>query len=87
MEKYSVTFKKSVTKDLRGIPKADVKRVLNRIETLTENPRDDGCVKLSAQERYRVRQGVYRIVYEIRDAELIIHVVKVAHRSSVYKGN
>lgn len=87
MEKYSVTFKNSVTKDLRGIPKADVKRVLNRIETLTENPRDEGCVKLSTQERYRVRQGVYRIVYEIRDAELVIHVVKVAHRSSVYKGN
>lgn len=87
MEKYSVTFKKSVAKDLRDIPKADVKRVLNRIEALTENPRDEGCVKLSAQERYRVRQGVYRIVYEIRDAELVIHVVKVAHRSSVYKGN
>lgn len=87
MEKYSVTFKKSVAKDLRGIPKGDVKRVLNRIDALTENPRDEGCVKLSAQDRYRVRQGVYRIVYEIRDAELVIHVVKVAHRSSAYKGN
>ena len=87
MEKYSVKFKKSVAKDLRSIPKNDVKRILTRIEALTENPRGEGCVKLSAQERYRVRQGVYRIVYEIRDAELVIQVVKVAHRSSVYKGS
>ena len=85
MEKYSVTFKKSVAKDLRNIPNPDVKRILEKIETLTENPRAEGSVKLSAQERYRVRQGVYRIVYEIRDAELIIQVVKVAHRSNVYK--
>jgi mRNA interferase RelE/StbE len=86
MEKYSVTFKKSVAKDLRNIPNSDVKRILEKIETLAENPRAEGTVKLSAQERYRVRQGVYRIVYEVRDAELIIQVVKVAHRSSVYKG-
>jgi mRNA interferase RelE/StbE len=86
MEKYSVTFKKSVAKDLRNIPNPDVKRILEKIETLAENPRAEGTVKLSAQERYRVRQGVYRIVYEVRDAELIIQVVKVAHRSSVYKG-
>ena len=86
MEKYSVTFKKSVAKDLRNIPNSDVKRILEKIETLAENPRAEGTVKLSAQERYLVRQGVYRIVYEVRDAELIIQVVKVAHRSSVYKG-
>jgi mRNA interferase RelE/StbE len=54
---------------------------------LAENPRGEGCVKLSAQERYRVRQGVYRVVYEIRDESLVVLVVKVAHRSVVYKGN
>lgn len=85
MARYSLRFKKSVAKDLRGIPKADVKRILERINALIENPREEGCVKLSAQERYRVRQGVYRIVYEIRDTELVIHVVKVAYRSRVYK--
>jgi mRNA interferase RelE/StbE len=60
---------------------------LQRIEMLAENPRGEGCVKLSAQERYRVRQGVYRVVYEIRDESLVVLVVKVAHRSVVYKGN
>jgi mRNA interferase RelE/StbE len=87
MAKYKITFKKSVAKDLRGIPSVDVKRILRSIDNLTENPRAEGCVKLSAQERYRVRQGVYRIVYEIREESLIVLVVKVAHRSSVYKGN
>ncbi len=87
MEKFKVTFKKSVTKDLRSIPNTDVKRILKKIDSLCENPRSDGCVKLSAKERYRVRQGLYRIIYEIRDEKLIIHVVKIGHRSGVYKGN
>ncbi len=87
MTKYSLAFKKSVAKDLRNIPNKDVKRILKSIELLCENPRADGCIKLSGQERYRVRQGVYRIVYEIKDTELTILVVKVAHRSVVYKNN
>ena len=85
MASYSLVFKKSVAKDLRSIPSKDVKRILNRINSLQENPRAEGCVKLSNQEKYRVRQGVYRIVYEIQDNELIILVVKVAHRGQVYK--
>ena len=87
MAKYSLAFKKSVAKDLRNIPNKDVKRILKSIELLCENPRADGCIKLSGQERYRVRQGVYRIVYEIQDTELIILVVKIAHRSAVYKNS
>ena len=85
MASYSLAFKKSVAKDLRSIPNKDVKRILNRIKLLQENPRADGCVKLSNQEKYRVRQGIYRIIYEIQDAELIILVVKIAHRAQVYK--
>ena len=87
MASYSLSFKKSVAKDLRTIPNNDVKRILNRIKSLCENPRAEGCVKLSGEEKYRVRQGVYRIIYEIQDKELIILAVKVAHRSQVYKGS
>lgn len=87
MAKYSLAFKKSVAKDLRNIPNKDVKRILKSIELLCDDPRADGCIKLSGQERYRVRQGVYRIVYGIQDTELIIQVVKVAHRSVVYKSS
>ena len=87
MASYRLAFKKSVAKDLRSIPNQNVKRILERIDLLCKNPRAEGSVKLSGQERYRVRLGVYRIVYEIQDTELIVLVVKVAHRSTVYKGN
>jgi len=87
MAKYSLAFKKSVAKDLRNIPNKDVKRILKCIKTLCENPRAEGCIKLSGQERYRIRQGIYRVIYEIRDSELIILVVKIAHRSDAYKNS
>lgn len=87
MASYSLAFKKSVAKDLRSIPNHDVKRILKRIDSLRKDPRAEGCVKLSGQERYRIRQGVYRIVYEIQDTKLIVLVVKVAHRCDVYKGS
>jgi mRNA interferase RelE/StbE len=87
MASYELAFKTSVAKDLRCIPKKDVARILKRIEALRDDPRGEGCVKLSAQERYRVRQGVYRIVYEIREEEVVVMVVKVGHRSAVYRGS
>ena len=87
MASYSLAFKKSVAKDLRSIPNKDVHQILKRVNVLCENPRADGCVKLSNQEKYRVKQGVCRIVYEIQDNELIILVVKIAHRSQIYKSN
>jgi len=87
MAKYSLVFKKSVAKDLRHIPQKDIKRILKCTELLCSDPRAEGCIKLSGQECYRVRQGVYRIIYEIQDSELIILVVKVAHRSVVYKNS
>lgn len=87
MEKYKITFKKSVAKDFRSIPKQDIQRILKRIDSLAEDPRAEGCIKLSGQEHYRVRQGLYRIVYEIRDDVLVVNVVKVGHRSAIYKSN
>lgn len=87
MAKYKITFKKSVSKDLRNIPNSDIARILKRIDALAENPRAEDCIKLSGQESYRVRQGLYRIVYDIRDTELVINVVKVGHHPDVYKRN
>ena len=85
MASYELVFRKSVAKDLRDVPKADVKRILARIRALGEDPRPAGCEKLSGQERYRVRQGVYRIVYEIEDARLVVLVVKIGHRRDIYR--
>lgn len=85
MASYELRFRKSVAKDLRAIPKEDVKRIMQRIRALAAEPRPAGCEKLSGQERYRIRQGIYRIIYEIEDQSLIVLVVKVGHRREVYK--
>ena len=87
MAKYKIVFKKSVTKDLKAIPNSDIKRILACIDKLATDPRAEGCIKLSNQEQYRVRQGLYRIIYEIQDENLVVQVIKVGHRSSVYKSN
>lgn len=85
MGSYRLVFKESVARDLRSLPKQDVARILKRIEGLAEEPRPPGSEELSGQERYRVRQGVYRIIYEIVNEELIVLVVKVGHRREVYR--
>ena len=87
MAKYKVTFKKSVAKDLKNIANRDVQRILAQIDLLADNPRSEGCLKLSNMQQYRVRVGLYRIIYEIQDARLVIQVVKVGHRTNIYKGN
>ncbi len=85
MAAYSVFFRESVHKDLRAIPKEDLERILERVAALAQNPRPAGCEKLTAEERYRVRQGDYRIVYSIEDERLEVWVVKVGHRRDVYR--
>ena len=63
----------------------DVRRILSRIETLRDNPRPPGAEKLSTLERYRLRQGNYRILYTISDAEAVVEVVKIGPRREVYR--
>jgi len=85
MARFEIVFKRSVAKDLRHLPKQNVQRILARIHALADNPRPPGAEKLSAQERYRVRQGIYRILYEIENDRLLVVVVKVGHRRDVYR--
>lgn len=85
MAKFELILRPSVTKDTEGIPSADLKKILQRMDALRENPRPPGCVKLSGMEYYRVRQGNYRIIYEIEDDKLIVVVVKIGHRGDVYR--
>jgi mRNA interferase RelE/StbE len=85
MARYELRVRASVAKDLRGLPKADVLRILERMQALCDDPRPPGSEKLSAQERYRVRQGNYRIIYGIQEVEVVVEVVKVGHRREVYR--
>ena len=85
MAVYSIFFKDSVRKDLSSIPKNDLQRIMERIGSLASNPRPLGCEKLSGQEKYRLRQGNYCIIYSIQDTQLTVWVVKVGHRREVYR--
>ncbi len=85
MEPYRIRVKRSVSKDLKKVPKKDIKRILAAIHALAENPRPPQSKKLSGQERYRLRQGNYRILYSIEDEQLVIYVVKVGNRRDVYR--
>jgi mRNA interferase RelE/StbE len=85
MASYRIVFKKSVAKDLRQIPKKDIQRILKRIDSLKDDPRPDGVEKLSGDEKYRIRQGNYRISYMIEDEIITVTIVKVGHRRDVYR--
>ena len=85
MAAYKIFFKKSVQKDFNVIPKKDLKKIFERIEALAEDPRPPGCEKLTGQQRYRLRQGRYRILYSIQDDELTVWDVKVGHRKDIYR--
>jgi mRNA interferase RelE/StbE len=84
---YSLRIKDSAAKEIERIEPRKIRRqIVARIERLAASPRPPGCEKLTgAGDRYRIRQGPYRIIYEIRDVELVVVLVKVAHRSQVYK--
>jgi len=84
MAVYKIFFKKSVWKDFESIPKKELKRIVEKIGSLSDDPRPPGSKKLTGQDRYRLRQGSYRILYSIQDEELTVWVVKVAHRKKVY---
>ncbi len=86
MAKYRLRIKKSALKELEAIDsKADRRRIIKRIESLASDPRPRGSCKLSGRERYRIRQGRYRILYTIEDTELVVYVIRVGDRKNVYK--
>ena len=87
MARFEILIKRSAAKEIQAIPrKKDRQRIVRKIRQLAEDPRPSGCQKLSGRDRYRIRQGAYRIVYSVEDDRLIVYVVKVGHRSDVYRG-
>ncbi len=82
---YRVVVRKSVSKDLDRIPKKDVRRIVKAMRALSDDPRPPQSKKLSGEEKYRLRCGVYRIVYEMQDQHLVICVVRARYRREVYR--
>ena len=75
----------SAARELEAIPRKFAQQIARRLQALSDSPRPPGCEKLSGQERYRVRQGTYRVIYGIDDTAQVVDVVKIAHRREVYR--
>jgi len=82
---YRILFTRSAAKELEEVPIKDRRRIVIRIGKLADDPRPMGAEKLSGDDKYRLRQGDYRILYEIRDTELIVTVVRIGNRREVYR--
>jgi len=82
---YSLLIKASAARELEATPKKDRERLAARVRSLATTPRPPGSEKLSGEEKYRIRQGDYRILYLIEDARSRVTVVKIGHRREVYR--
>jgi len=86
MSTYNIEWKNSATKELTSIPKEYSAKIFNDITELKENPRPDGCRKLTGSDNlYRIKINQYRVVYSIDDDVLTILIIRIAHRKDVYK--
>lgn len=85
MAKYKIEILKSAQREIERLPSKDIKVILHEIGALAENPRGRHSIKLTGDEKYRLRVGRYRVLYEIHDRILLVTVVKVAHRKDAYR--
>ena len=85
MVKYKIQVKKSAAKELGKIPQKELVKILEKIESLSMNPHPTGSIKLTNQEKYRIRIGNYRVLYSIEDNILTVFIVKVGHRKNIYR--
>jgi mRNA interferase RelE/StbE len=85
MDEYRIEIKKSAGRELRKIKGKDQERIIERILGLAQDPRPPSSKKLSGEEKYRIRQGDYRILYQIFDGTVLVVIVKIGHRRDVYK--
>ena len=82
---YQIEWKRSALKDLKLIDRSIIPKILTCIELLAQNPRPPGVRKIQGSKNsFRIRVGDYRVIYEIRDTILMICVIRVRHRKSVY---
>jgi len=83
---FRIEWHPAARRQLRKLPRAAAERVFSLVDSLAENPRPEGCRKLSVHDaRFRVRSGDYRALYEVRDEVLLVLGVTVGHRRDVYR--
>ena len=84
---FKIVISKSAAKDLNSIPDAQIPGIVEAIDSLANNPRPSGCKKLkgSKEEFWRIRQGNYRVIYQISDSIQVIDIRRIGHRKDVYQ--
>ena len=85
MANYKVLITRSASKEIEAVPIKDRRRIIEKIRGLGDDPRPMGVEKLSGDDKYRLRQGDFRILYEIQDRELIVTIVRIGNRRDVYR--
>ena len=85
MANYSILINRNAAKELEAVPRKDRLRVIEKIRGLAIDPRPFGTEKLSGEDKYRLRQGDFRILYEIPDLELLVSVIRIGNRRDVYR--
>jgi len=85
MAVYKLFIEKAVYKQLKNIPERDYRKIMASIATLAKNPRPTGCKKLKGRPGYRIREGNYRIIYEINDKILTVTVIEAGNRKEIYE--
>ena len=81
---YNILLLPKAEKDLDAYRGKALKQIRNKIFSLEENPRPSGCLKLTAEEGYRLRSGDYRIIYRIDDKENKVYIYRIKHRKEAY---
>jgi mRNA interferase RelE/StbE len=82
---YRLRIKPSAAQELEDLSRKDRTRIVARVQSLAEQPRPPGCEKLTGLALFRVRQGAYRILYEVRDDDDTVTIIKIGHRRDVYR--
>jgi mRNA interferase RelE/StbE len=82
---YKVVILRSAVKQLEILPAKDYRSVKSKILALGENPHPHDCKKLKGRDGFRIRQGNYRIIYDIQDDILTVRVIRIGHRKDVYR--
>jgi mRNA interferase RelE/StbE len=85
VESYRLFVKRSALKELEAVPLADRRRLVKRIRSLSGDPRPERAEKLTGVDLYRIRQGNYRVVYDVLDDERTVTIIKIGHRGTVYR--
>ena len=82
---YNLTIKRRASKALAKLPNEDYEKVRDAIRDLAQIPRPSGCLKLTERDGWRIRVGVYRVIYQINDSEQKITILDIGHRKDIYR--